>query len=434
MDAAEIDRLLKRDAELLWHPYASMPPVTETRLVESASGVRLRFADGTEAIDAMASWWCAVHGYRHPSLDQALYDQASAMSHVMFGGLTHRPAIELAEALLDVSPRGLGHVFLADSGSVSVEVAIKMALQFQRASGHPKRTRMLTVRGGYHGDTFTAMSVCDPERGMHSEFAGVLTEQVFAPRPPAGFAREPDDPALLEWADEVAQLAEHREAELAGIIVEPVLQGAGGMYVYSPACLRVLRRIADEHGLLLVLDEIATGFGRTGALFAAEHAGVAPDIMCVGKALTGGYLSMAAVVCTPQVAQGISRGRAKSLMHGPTFMGNPLAASVALASLQLFRDGQWRERVTTMERRLESALQPVADISGVREVRILGATAAIELDRDIDVATATDAALQEGVWIRPFANLIYAMPPYICTTEEVDTIGAALAAAAEAVA
>ncbi|HEX5017208.1 MAG TPA: adenosylmethionine--8-amino-7-oxononanoate transaminase, partial [Actinomycetes bacterium] len=295
MEQSDIERLQKRDAEVLWHPYAPMPASVPARLVESAEGVRLHFADGTVAIDAMSSWWCAVHGYRHPALDRAMSDQAAQMSHVMFGGLTHRPAIELAEALLEMAPRGLDHVFLADSGSVSVEVAVKMAVQYQRALGQRRRTRLLTVRGGYHGDTFAAMSVCDPVRGMHSEFAGVLPEQIFAPRPPAGFERSQNE--IAPWTNEVSDLARLHRDEIAAIIIEPVLQGAGGMYVYSPECLRALRAIADEHGFLLILDEIATGFGRTGAMFAADHAEVAPDIMCVGKALTGGYLSMAATLC-----------------------------------------------------------------------------------------------------------------------------------------
>ena len=424
----------ERDAELLWHPYAPMPPVLPARVVESASGVRLHFADGSSAIDAMSSWWCAVHGYRNPVLDRALLDQADAMSHVMFGGLTHRPAVEVAESLLEFAPAGLQHVFLADSGSVSVEVAIKMSVQYQRGLGRVKRSRLLTVRGGYHGDTFGAMSVCDPERGMHSEFTGVLTPQVFAPRPPAGFWRGADDPEIAHWAETVASLVRDQQDELAAIIVEPVLQGAGGMYIYSPECLRVLRALADECDLLLVVDEIATGFGRTGAMFAVDHAGIAPDIMCVGKALTGGYLSMAAVICHPRVAEGIGRGRAGALMHGPTFMGNPLAAAVAVASLGLLRDGDWKLQVSGIEAALASGLAPARSIAGVRDVRVLGATAAIEVDHDVDVHAATEAALARGVWIRPFANLLYAMPPYVCTPQEVAHISDALLDATRAVA
>ncbi|MFL6179450.1 MAG: adenosylmethionine--8-amino-7-oxononanoate transaminase [Actinomycetes bacterium] len=434
MDPAEIERLQKRDAELLWHPYATMPAARPSRVVESASGVTLTFADGSSAIDAMASWWCAVHGYRHPVLDRALRDQSESMSHVMFGGLTHRPAIELAERLLDLAPTGLGHVFLCDSGSVSVEVAIKMAVQYQRGAGLSQRSRLLTVRGGYHGDTFAAMSVCDPERGMHSEFTGVLTPQVFAPRPPAGFGRQATDPDVLAWAGHLRELARDNRDELAAIIVEPVLQGAGGMFVYSPQCLRILREVADEFDLLLIFDEIATGFGRTGAIFAADHANIAPDIMCVGKALTGGYLSMAAVMCTPQVARGIGRGPAGALMHGPTFMGNPLAAAVAVASLDLLQTSDWSERVHLLEAGLRSGLGKVGELSGVRDVRVLGATAAIEFDHEVDITRATDVALQNGVWVRPFANLVYAMPPYICTADQIAQITTAMVAAAKEVA
>ena len=429
MEPAEIDRLQKRDAELLWHPYAPMPAVRPARIVESASGVMLTFADGSTAIDGMSSWWCAVHGYRHPDLDRALYEQSQAMSHVMFGGLTHRPAIDLADRLLDLAPDGLGHVFLCDSGSVSVEVAIKMAVQYQRAIGHPQRSRMLTIRGGYHGDTFAAMSVCDPERGMHSEFTGVLTPQVFAPRPPAGFARQGTDPDVVAWAAEVRQLAHDNRDQLAAIIVEPVLQGAGGMFIYSPECLRILREVADQLDLLLILDEIATGFGRTGEMFASDHASVAPDIMCVGKALTGGYLSMAAVLCTPEVARGIGRGSTGALMHGPTFMGNPLAAAVAVASIDLLHTDGWRECVNLVESSLRAGLESAGDLPNVRDVRVLGATAAIELDHEVDIARATDVALEHGVWLRPFANLIYAMPSYICSREQVTQITSAMVAA-----
>jgi adenosylmethionine-8-amino-7-oxononanoate aminotransferase len=434
MDQAEIERLAKRDAELLWHPYASLPPAHQARVVESAGGVRLNFADGTSAIDAMSSWWCAVHGYRHPALDQALHAQAASMSHVMFGGLTHRPAIEVAELLLDLAPSGLGHVFLCDSGSVSVEVSIKMAVQYQRAIGRASRTRLLTVRGGYHGDTFAAMSVCDPERGMHSEFTGTLTDQIFAPRPPAGLTRAADDATFRAWASEVVNLAAEHEHEVAAIIVEPVLQGAGGMFIYSPACLRVLREVADRFGLLLILDEIATGFGRTGTMFAAQHADVSPDIMCVGKALTGGYLSMAAVLCTPEVARGIGRGRAGTLMHGPTFMGNPLAAAVAVASLRLLSTGEWSRQVQVVAERLTAGLEPLRQLTGVRDVRVLGATGAVELTHDVDLDVATRVALDHGVWIRPFGTLIYAMPPYVCTVDELDQVAEAIVAATKAVA
>jgi len=396
--------------------------------VVSAEGVRLRLADGRELIDGMASWWCAIHGYRHPALDGALTEQLARMAHVMFGGLTHEPAVRLAERLTDLAPGDLERVFLADSGSVSVEVAIKLSLQYQRALGHPKRTRLLTVRGGYHGDTFGAMAVCDPVAGMHGLFAGVLPRHVFAPRPPDGFDAGLDE----RWAGEVSTLLRAHAGELAAVIVEPVVQGAGGMRFHSPRCVELLRRLCDEHGMLLVLDEIATGFGRTGRMFACEHAGVAPDVMCVGKALTGGYMTLAATLCTPAVADAVSGGEGGGLMHGPTFMGNPLACSVALASLALLEGGEWSERVGEVEERLRAGLAPARELPGVSDVRVLGAIGVIELEREVDLAAATDAAVARGVWLRPFRNLVYAMPPYVIAEEELAQVSAAMVAAASA--
>ncbi len=337
----------------------------------------------------MASWWCAIHGYRHPALDDAVTRQLGRMAHVMFGGLTHEPAILLAERLTELAPAGLERVFFADSGSVSVEVAIKLAMQYQRARGRPSRTRLLTVRGGYHGDTIGAMAVCDPVGGMHSMFAGLLPGHVFAERPPDGF-RAPLDPA---WAQGVRELAAGHADELAGVIVEPVVQGAGGMRFHSPACVQLLREVCDEHGLLLVLDEIATGFGRTGAMFASEHAGVSPDVMCVGKALTGGYMTLAAMLCTPAVADAVSSGEGGGLMHGPTFMANPLACAVALASLELLDDGRWRERVAAIEAGLRAGLEPARELPGVADVSVLGAIGVIELEHPVDVAAASAAAV-----------------------------------------
>ena len=379
--------------------------------------MRLKLADGRELIDGMASWWCAIHGYRHPALDRAVREQLGQMAHVMFGGLTHEPAVRLAERLVEMAPDGLERVFFADSGSVSVEVAIKMCLQFQRARGRPGRTRLLTVRGGYHGDTFGAMAVCDPVGGMHSLFAGVLAEHVFAERPPDGFDAGLDE----RWAAHVSELVARHAHELAAIIVEPVVQGAGGMRFHSPECVALLRRLCDEHDLLLVLDEIATGFGRTGALFACEHAGVAPDVMCVGKALTGGYLTLAATLCTRAVADAISAGEGGGLMHGPTFMANPLACAVALASLDLLADGSWRERVGAIERGLRAGLEPARELPGVADVRVLGAIGVVQLEREVDVAAATAAAVERGVWLRPFRDLIYTMPPYVIDEEDLAT-------------
>ncbi len=416
----DAEALLAYDRAHVWHPYTSMTDPTPVRLVTNAAGVRLRLADGTELVDAMSSWWAAIHGYAVPELDAALAGQAGRMAHVMFGGLTHEPAIRLASRLVELAPDGLQHVFLADSGSVSVEVALKMVLQHQRGVGHPERTRMLTVRGGYHGDTFGCMSVCDPVGGMHSMFAGVLPQQVFADQPPAPGGD------VDTWAAGFRALAERHAHELAGIIVEPLLQGAGGMFTYDAACLRVMREVADEHGLVLVFDEIATGFGRTGTFFAAETAGVAPDVMCVGKALTGGYLSLAAVLCTGAVARGLSASESGVLMHGPTYMGNPLACSVALASLDLLETSGWAAQVERVGAGLALGLEPVRAMPGVADVRTLGAVGVVQLDHPVDVVKATDAAVEEGVWLRPFRDLVYAMPPYVTDDGDVARICAAV--------
>jgi adenosylmethionine---8-amino-7-oxononanoate aminotransferase len=418
------EQLLAYDREHVWHPYTSMTEPTPVRLVTGAKGCRLRLADGREVIDGMSSWWAAIHGYRHPALDRALKGQADDFAHVMFGGLTHEPAIRLAQRLVEITPTGLEHVFLADSGSVSVEVALKMAIQYQRGAGHPERTRMLTVRGGYHGDTCGCMGVCDPDNGMHTMFRGFVADHVFADQPPADRADIP------EWEASFRKLADSHAHELAGIVVEPLLQGAGGMWVYPAACLRVMRDVADEHGLVLVLDEIATGFGRTGTLFAADAAGVVPDVMCLGKALTGGYLSLAATLCTSDVARGLSASESGVLMHGPTYMGNPLACAVALANLDLLGSGDWRADVERINARLTSRLAGCRDLPGVADVRTIGAVGVVELDHPVDVDAATEAALDAGVWLRPFRNLVYTMPPYICTDKEIDQVCAAVEAAA----
>ncbi len=353
----------------------------------------------------------------------------------MFGGLTHEPGVRLAERLLEIAPAALDAVFFADSGSVSVEVAIKMSLQFQRARGHPERTRLLTVRGGYHGDTFGAMAICDPLRGMHSLFAGVLAEHVFAERPPDGFDAGLDE----EWAAGVRRLVARHAGELAAIVVEPVVQGAGGMRFHSPACVALLRELCDEHGLLLVLDEIATGFGRTGELFACEHAGVVPDVMCVGKALTGGYLTLAATLCTRAVADAVSRGEGGGLMHGPTFMANPLACAVALASLDLLlgpgesgSEPAWQARVGAIERGLREGLEPARELAGVADVRVLGAIGVVQMRAQVDMAVASAAAVAHGVWLRPFRDLIYTMPPYVIGEEDLARVTGAIVAAASA--
>lgn len=417
-----MDDLLKLDQAHVWHPYGPMPGTQEPLLVSEASGVRLTLADGRELVDGMSSWWAAIHGYRHPVLDEAVTSQLGRMSHVMFGGLTHEPAIRLSAKLVEITPEPLQHVFLCDSGSVSVEVAAKMCMQYWRSLGRPEKRRMLTWRGGYHGDTFTPMSVCDPVGGMHSLWHGILPEQVFVDSPPA----ELDTAYIQHVADTVEQHAH----ELAAIIVEPVVQGAGGMRFHDPRYLHVLRELAYTHDVLLVFDEIATGFGRTGELFAADHANVSPDVMCLGKSLTGGYLSMAATLCTSRVADGISKGEVPVLAHGPTFMGNPLASAVSLASIDLLLSQDWKREVKRIETGLTNGLAPARALPGVRDVRVLGAIGVVQLHEPVDMARATKAAVDAGVWLRPFRDLIYTMPPFISTDDDVATICQGVIAAA----
>lgn len=418
--------LAERDRALVWHPYAPMPSPFPPVPVAAAQGTRLHLADGCNVIDGMSSWWAAIHGYRHPVLDTALRDQLDRMSHVMFGGLTHAPAVELAELLVHVAPDGLRHVFLADSGSVSVEVAIKMALQYARGTGHPQRTRLLTVRSGYHGDTLACMSVCDPINGMHSMFADILPSQIFAPQPEPAFGEIFDESHIAEFGD----LLEANSGTIAAVILEPVVQGAGGMRFYAPEYLAAVRRLCDYHGVLLIADEIATGFGRSGEMFGCDHAAVTPDIMCVGKALTGGYLSMAATLCTPPVAAGVSAAESGALMHGPTFMGNPLAAAVARASVELLLSRDWKSEVSGIERGLRDGLAGVEDLEGVRNVRVLGAIGVIEAEKEVPMPWAQTVVLDHGVWLRPFGRLLYTMPPYISTPEDIAGITTAMRAVA----
>ncbi|MEU5979768.1 adenosylmethionine--8-amino-7-oxononanoate transaminase [Streptomyces sp. NPDC047315] len=425
---ADVAALLALDRAHVWHPYGPMPGRTDPLVVESAAGVRLRLATPVhghrEVVDGMSSWWSALHGYNHPVLNEAARGQLERMSHVMFGGLTHEPAVRLAERLVQITPEPLQHVFLSDSGSVSVEVAVKMCLQYWRSTGDRAKRRLMTWRGGYHGDTWQPMSVCDPDGGMHALWSGVLPEQVFADAPPTAYEQG--------YADHLRELVARHAHELAAVIVEPVVQNAGGMRFHSPAYLRVLREACDEHGVLLVFDEIATGFGRTGTLFAAEHAGVSPDVMCLGKALTGGYLSMAATLCTTRVAEGISRGEVPVLAHGPTFMANPLAASVALASVDLLLSQDWTREVRRIGSALSRGLAPAAALPGVVDVRVLGAIGVVQLDHDVDMAAATDAALRHGVWLRPFRDLVYVMPPFVMGEEDLATLCGAVLAAASA--
>ena len=417
--------LLAADAAHVWHPYAPVG-ATPFGVVTGAKGVRLEFADGSTPIDAMSSWWAAIHGYRHPRLDAALADQAGRMAHVMFGGLTHEPGVTLATRLAAMT--GLPHVFFADSGSVSVEVALKMALQAQRGGvngkgGHPERTRFVTLEGGYHGDTFGAMSVCDPVGGMHSMFADVLPQNTFLPRPPAGLEAD-----LGEWIADCTPVLDRLD-DVAAVIVEPVLQGAGGMYIYPPGAVRWLADQAEARGWLLILDEIATGFGRAGTMFASERAGVTPDILCVGKALSAGYLTLAATLCSARVARAIEASESGVLMHGPTYMANPLACAIANASLDLLDEVNALDAVSDLESWLATGLEPARDLPGVAEVRTIGAIGVIQLDRPVDVALATGAALDHGVWIRPFRDLIYVMPPYVSASADVAQICTAMLAA-----
>ena len=418
-----LNESLDFDRQHIWHPYTSMTDPLPAYPVDSADGVRIRLADGRELIDGMSSWWCAIHGYNHPALNEAVRAQLDKMAHVMFGGLTHEPAIKLARDLIEISPAGLRHVFFSDSGSVSVEVAIKMAIQYWGAMGRPEKHRLLTIKGGYHGDTFGAMSVCDPVTGMHERFRRVLPQNIFVERPTSRV----DEPLSADDATRIETALTTHHRELAAVVLEPVVQGAGGMWFYSPAYLARVAELCAELDVLLIADEIATGFGRTGLLFACEHAQVEPDIMCLGKALTGGYMTLAATLTISRVAKGISADGGV-LMHGPTFMANPLACAVARKSIELLQAGPWRSRVGDIESQLQRELGAFRGHAAVRDVRVFGAIGVVQTHKPVPVADLQSVFVERGVWIRPFTDLIYLMPPYIIGADDLTCLTSAIGA------
>ena len=422
MNKRDWDDLLQADRDTIWHPYASATDPPAVFPVVAARGVRLQLADGRQLIDGMASWWCAIHGYNHPAMNRAVQAQLETMSHVMFGGLTHPPAVKLAQLLTSLTPASLDRVFFSDSGSVAVEVALKMALQYWYSVGNPNKQKVIALRNGYHGDTFGAMAVCDPVTGMHHLFGEMLPRHLFAPAPNCAFDGPCPDSEMVAITDLLSQ--HHRE--VAAVIVEPVVQGAGGMRFYSPEYLVKLRALCDAFDVLLIFDEIATGFGRTGKLFALQHAAVEPDILCLGKALTGGYMTLAATLCNQRISRGISDGEAGAFMHGPTFMGNPLACATAIASIELLLSQPWQRQVANLNKALGEGLAPAAELPAVAQVRTLGAIGVIELEEPVDMQTVQPMFVERGVWVRPFGKLVYAMPPYVMGTEDVAALTAAM--------
>ena len=410
------------DQQHLWHPYASLPPSYPNIVIDHAEGIYIVTEDGTRLIDGMSSWWASVHGYNHPKLNAAMIEQLGKMAHVMFGGLTHQPAIDLGKKLLSIVPAGLEAIFYADSGSIAVEVALKMALQYQIAAKRSNKQQFTSTHSGYYGDTWHAMSVCDPVGGMHSLYGNQLPMQHFVAAPPMGFERD----ITQNECDELTTFFVNNSDKLAGFIIEPIIQGAGGMRFYSPQYLRLLRQLCNEHDVVLIADEIATGFGRSGKLFACEHAGISPDIMTIGKALTGGYMTFAATLCTRIIAETISQSDYPALMHGPTFMGNPLACAVACASIDLILSYDIEARTANMQAMMEQQLAPAAELEGVKEVRCLGAVAVIELNEAVDMPTFQSLLIESGIWVRPFGKLVYIMPPYVISDDELVNLCQAL--------